>query len=334
MTFYNKIFLESGTMGTSASSMIIYPHITTCYDDLEKVITKDIPMCTLKKFPSQIEHCIEFSKIYFSEFFEKNIEDLNSCIKDVLNYFQKIENAYTEKKDIIEKLEEIEKLIILYDKNNILNFIEYSLEKYYILFNKNISNLITKIPSYTLDEKGEPFWRGSKLMPHPIDFDIKDNLSKNFIIYFILITKRIPNTNLTINEKEIINNYSDIYEKYKSEYNGKNKLLSEEEQKEYIEAKKLEIIKLINESGIKDKNFNSEKFEKDNDELCHVDFIFCFSNLRARNYNIEECDKEKVRKVAGNIIPAIVSTTSCIAGFVAMQIYSVIISNDINLMKI
>ena len=333
-TFYNKIFLESGTSGTSASSMIIYPHITTCYDDLEKVITKDIPMCTLKNFPSQIEHCIEFSKIYFSEFFEKNIEDLNSCIKDVLNYFQKIENAYTEKKDIIEKLEEIEKLIILYDKNNILNFIEYSLEKYYILFNKNISNLITKIPSYTLDEKGEPFWRGSKLMPHPIDFDIKDNLSKNFIIYFILITKRIPNTNLTINEKEIINNYSDIYEKYKSEYNGKNKLLSEEEQKEYIEAKKLEIIKLINESGIKDKNFNSEKFEKDNDELCHVDFIFCFSNLRARNYNIEECDKEKVRKVAGNIIPAIVSTTSCIAGFVAMQIYSVIISNDINLMKI
>ena len=333
-TFYNKIFLESGTSGTSASSMIIYPHITTCYDDLEKVITKDIPMCTLKNFPSQIEHCIEFSKIYFSEFFEKNIEDLNSCIKDVLNYFQKIENAYTEKKDIIEKLEEIEKLIILYDKNNILNFIEYSLEKYYILFNKNISNLITKIPSYTLDEKGEPFWRGSKLMPHPIDFDIKDNLSKNFIIYFILITKRIPNTNLSINEKEIINNYSDIYEKYKSEYNGKNKLLSEEEQKEYIEAKKLEIIKLINESGIKDKNFNSEKFEKDNDELCHVDFIFCFSNLRARNYNIEECDKEKVRKVAGNIIPAIVSTTSCIAGFVAMQIYSVIISNDINLMKI
>ena len=103
-------------------------------------------------------------------------------------------------------------------------------------------------------------------MPHPIDFDIKDNLSKNFIIYFILINKRIPNTNLTINEKEIINNYSDIYEKYKSEYNGKNKLLSEEEQKEYIEAKKLEIIKLINESGIKDKNFNSEKFEKDNDE--------------------------------------------------------------------
>ena len=64
-----------------------------------------------------------------------------------------------------------------------------------------------------------------------------------------------------------------------------------------------------------------------------MDFVFNFSNLRARNYNIEEVDKEKVRKIAGNIIPAIISTTACIAGFVALQIYSVIISNDINLMR-
>lgn len=91
-TFYNKIFLESGTSGTSASSTVIYPHKTACYNDLEKVLSKEVPMCTLKKFPSQIEHCIEFSKVYFSEFFEKNIEDLNSLIKDseiYLNIFQK-----------------------------------------------------------------------------------------------------------------------------------------------------------------------------------------------------------------------------------------------------
>ena len=59
----------------------------------------------------------------------------------------------------------------------------------------------------------------------------------------------------------------------------------------------------------------------------------CFSNLRVRNYSIGECDKEKTRKIAGNIVPAIISTTACIAGFVALQIYSVIISNDIKLMR-
>jgi ubiquitin-activating enzyme E1 len=90
--------LESGTSGTSASSIVIYPHKTTCYDELEKVINKEIPMCTLKSFPSQIEHCIEFSKIYFSELFVKKIEDLKSLIKDDEDFFKKIENIFTVKK--------------------------------------------------------------------------------------------------------------------------------------------------------------------------------------------------------------------------------------------
>ena len=97
-TFYNKIFLESGTSGTSASSLVIYPHVTSCYDDLPLVVQKEIPMCTLKNFPTQIEHCIEFGKVYFAELFEKNIEDLNYCIKDVDTYFKKLDNLYTPKK--------------------------------------------------------------------------------------------------------------------------------------------------------------------------------------------------------------------------------------------
>lgn len=97
--------------------------------------------------------------------------------------------------------------------------------------------------------------------------------------------------------------------------------------------KKSDIIKLIKKCELKDLHFKPEKFEKDNDIYSHIDFIYCFSNLRARNYNIEECNKEKVRKIAENIIPAIMSTTACIAGFVAIQIYSVIISNDITSMR-
>jgi hypothetical protein len=74
----------------------------------------------------------------------------------------------------------------------------------------------------------------------------------------------------------------------------------------------------IKDSELKDKLFNPENFEKNNDEFYHVVFIYCFSNIRARNYNIEECNKEKIRKIAGNIIPAIIFTTSSIAGFVSM----------------
>ena len=328
-TFYNKIFLESGTSGTSASSMVIYPNKTTCYDDLKKVITKEIPMCTLKNFPSQIEHCIEYSKVYFMEFFDKNIDDFNSCLKDNEAYFKNLEKSKTEKKDIIENLEEIQNLLYLLENKNITSLLEYSLEKFYIYFNKNIIDLITKIPNYALDENGEPFWRGSRIMPHAIDFNIEDNLSIKFITYLILIISRILKINLNINNNEILTNCSNIYEKIKS----KKEKINKEDQNELINILKNNIKNKIKEIKLKEESFIGEKFEKDNDELYHVDFLFCFSNLRAENYNIEQCDKEKVRKIAGNIIPAIVSTTACIAGFVAIQIYSVIISDDITQMR-
>lgn len=329
-TFYNKIFLESGTSGTSASSMVIYPHKTTCYDDLEKVITKEVPMCTLKNFPSQIEHCVEFSKVYFSEFFEKNIEDLNSYIKNQDVFLKKLDESYTEKEDILDRLQELEKLLLLYKHKNIFDLIKYCMEKYYIFFNKNIVDLITKIPSHALDEKGEPFWRGSKIMPHPFNFNVQDDLSNKFINYFIKIINRILNINLKIDDEEIKNHSSDIYEQIISK---KEKILTKEEQIDLIEKKKLDLTNLIKDIKFEDLQFKVERFEKDDDKLFHVDFIFSFSNLRARNYNIEGCDKEKVRKIAGNIIPAIISTTACIAGFVAIQVYSVIISENINRMR-
>jgi ubiquitin-activating enzyme E1 len=326
ITFYNKIFLESGTSGTSASSMVIYPQKTICYDDLEKTISKDIPMCTLKSFPSQIEHCVEYSKMYTSELFEKNIEDLNSFIENEESFLNGLDESFTEKKDLYEKLKELNNILLLYKNKNKNDLIEYSLEKYNIFFKKNIEELITRIPDYSLNEKGEPFWRGAKIMPHPITFDIKDELSKNFIFYFCTIYNRILKLNLDINEKEILK----INEKKIENDNNKNAVIEYEKE---IYRLKSEIIELKNTIDFNNVKFLPEKFEKDNDDNFQLDFIYCFSNLRARNYNIAQCDREKVRRIAGNIIPAIAATTACIAGFVAIQLYSVLISDDISFFR-
>ena len=44
-----------------------------------------------------------------------------------------------------------------------------------------------------------------------------------------------------------------------------------------------------NENNIKEKikKVNSVNFEKDDDDNYHINFILSFSNLRAKNYNIE-----------------------------------------------
>lgn len=67
--WYEKPLLESGTLGTKANSQMIVPHVTQCYGDSQDPPEEAIPMCTLRNFPNQIEHCIEWGRDKFSALF-------------------------------------------------------------------------------------------------------------------------------------------------------------------------------------------------------------------------------------------------------------------------
>ena len=74
-------------------------------------------------------------------------------------------------------------------------------------------------------------------------------------------------------------------------------------------------------------------FEKDNDENYHINFILSFSNLRASNYNIEKTEFLNAKEIAGNIIPAIASTTAAITGITCLQIYTLLQTDNLRLFR-
>lgn len=74
-------------------------------------------------------------------------------------------------------------------------------------------------------------------------------------------------------------------------------------------------------------------FEKDDSTNYHIQFVGAVSNLRARNYHIEEVDNFKVKLIAGKIIPAIATTTAAIVGVVGLEIVKYILGMSIEYFK-
>ena len=124
-----------------------------------------------------------------------------------------------------------------------------------------------------------------------LKIDIK---SKNFSIIHI--------SNHLINDKKILN---------KNEISEKMKFLIE------VNKNKAKLLN-VNEW----KNIEIKEFEKEDYSNHHIDFLKTFSNLRAKNYNIE--NRNLVKFIPGNIIPAVPTTTSSIFGYIISQIYTLL----------
>lgn len=60
-------------------------------------------------------------------------------------------------------------------------------------------------------------------------------------------------------------------------------------------------------------------FEKDDPTNGHIQFLAAFSNLRAENYGIPTVDEQEIRRIAGNIIPAMITTTAAVVGHVGIE---------------
>ena len=284
-------------------------------------------MCTLRNFPSKIEHCIEWGLNKFNIFFTSPVEDLKKFFENKNEFFNIIQNE--ESTDLmIKKMKEIKKLLEIIIENNFDKIIQNAIEIFYEEFNFQIQKLIDEFPHDHINEDGSLFWSGSKRFPNIIDFNINNQDCFNFIKYYSLILSR--SIKVKINNDEYIKK---IAQKIKISKNisNINNPSREEELKEINSLKNF-----LNDFDIKKidiKCIIPEKFQKDDDKNKHVFFINLCANLRAKNYRIPLSNEQKTKMIAGKIVPAIANTNAMITGFACMQLISLLNSNDISLIK-
>ena len=285
-----------------------------------KLKKKNIPPCTLKFFPSNILHCVSWSMNHFKKFFDENIKFVMYMQDNINDFYERINQKNLESRVFLKKIKKYFKLFKIANEKNFDKCVKYSANKLMKLFIYNILNTLRNYPLDKINKKtGKNFWIGYKRLPHPLIFNIENEMCFEYIKNFSCLLANcldIDISNMNIDEK--IKNYC---KKLKiKEFSPKIY-----EEPEFYDEKIEDLKKKINTyflSEIKSKiNFKIIKCEKDSTDSKQLDFIYYSSILRANNFNIENENKFNIKIMAGEILPSVITSTSCIAALLAIQLY-------------
>ena len=362
---YNKILIDSGTTGVKANSQVIIPYKTIGYENFkDNNNSNQIPMCTLRYYPSKIEHCIEWARDIFDGSFVNIIQEIKSFLQDQNKFFIEL-SKHLVPSDQINKIKKIIRYITILQQKDYKECIKIALEEYQEIYYNGIIRILENNPPDALNEDGTRFWSGNKRCPNPLPFECKNELAFAFVESYAKILASSLSIEI-INDKEkiksmileIISNNSlykknDIIKNKNKNYDYSEKISSYNTEQEKILKKKnkeeiRKRLKINNEKLNSIKNeiinfdfFNSnlknlvkiQEFEKDDDKNGHIDFIHAASNLKAETFKIEKCDKIKTKLIAGKIIPAVASTTAAIVGLVSLQLYTLCQTTEIKYLR-
>ncbi|CAF0884359.1 unnamed protein product [Brachionus calyciflorus] len=326
-----KALIESGTLGAKGHVQVILPRMTESYTSQKDPNDSEgeIPYCTLKSFPSNIEHCIQWSRDKFESIFKIKPSLANKFVDK--NNLEILVTQLSEENQV-EDLAKFCKIIRNYcfDFSDCIRLARVKFEKY---FSNKAKDILNMYPSDHLMSDGSPFWKLPKRQPTPVMFDITDELHLDFVSSLARLLSEVYGCDKNYNRDFLIET---LKSSKVPEWQPRNKHIETDESKKKSDdnqqSKELsfsQCIQIIQDFNLKNKKLKLEfiNFEKDNDQNGHIDFIHATSNLRARMYGLENADKLQVKKVAGKIVPAIATTTSVIAGLATIELIKIVQQN-------
>jgi ubiquitin-activating enzyme E1 len=339
--FYRLPMLESGTLGTKGNTQIVVPHVTENYGATRDPPEKSIPVCTLKNFPNQIQHTLQWARDWFEGEFKQCAEEVNSYLSatDCAQYLESLQPNTR-----LETLKTIQRTLKDERPTNFDDCITWARLTFEKLFHNQIRQLLFNFPEDQVTSTGTKFWSGSKRCPKALIFDIDaidDDAGMRNHFDFVVAAANLRaemfgiTENRTTDENYFRTHLTDVIVPDFVPSDNVKIASSEEEAKQENEATNNdpmdtgdfevdEILKNLPQPGGLGtvQPLNPIEFDKDIDE--HMLFVTACSNLRAMNYSIPTEDTHRSRAIAGRIIPAIATTTALVTGLICLDLYKIV----------
>lgn len=310
---------------------VVIPHLTESYASSIDPPEKSIPVCTLRHFPNEITHTIQWARDKFEGLFTNDVMDAHKFLTADEFYLEQL--LAKKSTSTLETLQSIKSTLIDNRPNDFFECIRWARIKFEELFTNQIKQLLFNFPPDQTTPSGQLFWSGSKKMPTIIAFDVNQKLHIDFIVSaanlyaemygleqnrdYVSALEYMQRVDVPIFEPKtnvkIPVNDSEIEPEKKDDDDDED--VNEEE----IQRLADDLQKVV-KSNI---TILPHHFEKDNDANLHMDFVVAASNLRAANYKIPPADKLKSKLIAGKIQPAIATSTSIVAGLASLEVYKI-----------
>ena len=323
---YQKPLLESGTLGTKANTQVVIPHLTQNYGASRDPPEKEIAVCTEKHFPYKIEHTVQYAKNDFERQFTELPNEVNKFISEPKFVDNLLNNPNLNSNVKRVSLENI--LSIINKQMTWEKCLEEARNMFEKNFNHRMKQLLYMFPHDAKDSEGGPFWSPPKRPPVPIEFDLKDELHFNYIVSTAhllahrhgVMEKRDDSFSFV---SQVINNVKvEPFTPKKGERVKVNEKDKTEEGSDDDELKLQELVKALPpRDSLVGRKFVPDKFEKDVDSNHHVDYVYSAANLRGQCYSISPVNRDRIKQIAGKIIPAIATSTCMITGLVGLELY-------------
>lgn len=216
--------------------------------------------------------------------------------------------------------------------------LEWAVKLAHKLFNVAVTQLLQEHPPGSLDDEGEPFWSGTRRVPKVLSYSKlkndseEDDIVNKSIVDFVRYAARLrmetylPQSLLgdhfsTSASDFTIEDATMELESFElkttcDESSNERKQTVLEQMISHLEKSKRTLSELDNHNM----SLTVADFEKDDDSNGHVAFIMAASNLRALCYGITPVDAMETRRVAGRIVPAMITTTGFVSGLSCIEL--------------